>query len=287
MTSSTCSPNHLSEKSNTCYTLNQLKNIEKNYNKEHTDKINLNLKKDILWNTLKQRNFKNCNNNEFCWLKQNYMQLNTNLNKFKKNFRPEKPIEWDNNPTMWLNTINILNVMNQYQYKYKDFKFVGVFPIDFSTKIGKNCVSPEMCNININELLENNINKLGFVFNLDKHWQSGSHWTSLYINIDPKSNQYGAYYYDSISNRPPQEIYYFINFIKSQIKKIKKFNLKKFNFVYNKIKHQNKSTECGMFSIFFLDKCLKKISFDKIVNNTKLNDDLVFKYRDKYFTKVN
>ena len=63
-------------------------------------------------------------------------------------------------------------------------------------------------------------------------------------------------------------------------------NNKKFTFTHNNIEHQKEGSECGMFSIYFLDKCLKNISFTNFINNKKLNDELVFKYREKYYVKI-
>ncbi len=289
MSNLTCSPK-VSETSDlfTCYSLNELKNIAKNYNKQYpSNKINLKLPKKKLWEALKEKNFDNCQNNEFCWLKQNYMKINKNIEKYKENFRPEKPKDWENEPNKWLNTYDILDVMNQYQDKYNDFKFIGVFPIDFRSKIGSSCVSPIMCSLNLKQLHNNKIKRLGFVFNLDKHWQSGSHWTSLYINFNKNSNNYGAYYYDSTGNKPPVEIFDFIKIIKKQINNLFINSKKEFKFTYNKIMHQTGGSECGIFSIYFLDKSLKNISFNNFVNNKKLNDNYVFKYRNKFYTPSN
>jgi len=286
MESLSCSPKTKIDKVQTCYSLSQLKKIAKNYNKTHSDKININLTKKNLWETLMKKNFDTCANNEYCWLKQNYMKINSNISNYTENFRPEKPKEWDSQPNKWLNTYNILNVMKQYEDKYKKFKFIGVFPIDFRTKIGNTCVSPEMCSIDVKDLIKKDKKKLGFVFNLDKHWQSGSHWTSLYINLDNKNKNYGAYYYDSVGNKPPSEVVDFIKVIKKQISKLdSKYNNKKFTFTHNNIEHQKGGSECGMFSIYFLDKCLRNVGFSNFINNKKLNDDLVFNYRDKYFVK--
>tara|TARA_B110000305_G_C19315494_1_gene576201 strand:+ start:170 stop:1036 length:867 start_codon:yes stop_codon:yes gene_type:complete len=288
MESLSCSPKTRLDKVQTCYSLSQLKKIAKNYNKSRPDKINLNLSKKDLWENLMKKNFDTCANNEYCWLKQNFMNLNSNLSNYKESFRPEKPKEWESEPNKWLNTYNILNVIKQYEDKYKKFKFIGVFPIDFRTKNGNTCVSPEMCSIDVKDLIKKDKKKLGFVFNLDKHWQAGSHWTSLYINLDNKSKNYGAYYYDSIGNKPPNEVTDFIKVIKKQISKLdsKNNNNKKFTFTHNNIEHQKNGSECGMFSIYFLDKCLKNTSFNNFINNKKLNDDLVFNYRDKYFIKT-
>ena len=65
---------------------------------------------------------------------------------------------------------------------------------------------------------------------------------------------------------------------------IKLYFFQKDNLTDN-IEHQKGGSECGMFSIYFLDKCLKNVGFSNFINNKKLNDDLVFKYRDKYFVK--
>ena len=283
----TCSPRiENKDKIPTCYNLKELKEIARRYNKFHDDKIkNISKKNKLeLWKILIEKNYKNCNNNEFCWLKQNYMNLNSNINKYKGNFRPEKPNEWKNNPNKWLNTLDLLNVMNQYMDKHKDFKFIGVFPIDFEKKIDDVCVSEEMCNLNISDLRKEKINKLGFIFNLDEHWQSGSHWTSLYMNIDGKSKNYGAYYYDSNGMRPPREVISFIKKITKDLDKIN--NNTNFELVYNSVKHQKENTECGMFSLYFLDQSLNNVKFDKFINKKNLDDNYVFSYRNKFFTKV-
>ena len=276
----TCSPKN---KGNvnvpTCYSKSELVKIATSYNKEHPDKIKLNLNKLELWKELKQKNFDKCHNNEFCWLKQNYMKINEGLSK---NFRPLKPKEWNNEPNKWLNTYDILNVMKQYEEKHKNFKMIGVFPIDFRTKIEGTCVSPIMCKLNIKNLVENKKTKLGFVFNLDKHYQSGSHWTSMFINLNKTSKNFGAYYYDSVGNKPPREITDFIKTLKKQSKKY--FN-KDIPFKYNKIQHQSGGTECGMFSLYYLDRSLKNVSFNSFINKKGLDDNYVFKLREQYYTK--
>jgi hypothetical protein len=55
--------------------------------------------------------------------------------------------------TEWLNTIDIRDVMNQYEIRYKDFEFIGPVPIDFDTVLGfGQCVINELCKINIEKL---------------------------------------------------------------------------------------------------------------------------------------
>jgi hypothetical protein len=66
------------------------------------------------------------------------------------------------------------------------YQFLGVYPIDFEGKdeFGE-CLFKEMCSLNIVKLYEKGIRYIGLITNLDKHNQSGSHWTSLFVCIDP------------------------------------------------------------------------------------------------------
>ena len=43
----------------------------------------------------------------------------------KKYFRPKMPSDWEKNSREWLSTLDIENVLNQYEKKYKNFLFIG------------------------------------------------------------------------------------------------------------------------------------------------------------------
>ena len=163
--------------------------------------------------------------------------------------RPEMPIEWYKNKTEWLSNYDIEDVMNQYDKcpKYK-YAFLGVFPIDFSEedKFGR-CLYSKICSLDIKKYINKNIKHLGLITNLDKHNQSGSHWTSTFIIIDPRNKCYGAHYYDSNGINIPLYVKKFINNIKKSLQTIYPNN--KFRITYNTLKHQKKNTECGMFSM--------------------------------------
>jgi hypothetical protein len=83
-----------------------------------------------------------------------------------------------------------------------------VTPIDFDTRIAggsgkKVCVDPNLCNLSLEKYIKDNVNKLGAVFNLDRHNESGSHWTSMFIDILLGE----LYYYDSVAQSVPDEIF--------------------------------------------------------------------------------
>ena len=106
-----CSPQYNTNK-DTCYSLQDLKEIAKSYNKniKRGNKIKLNQSKEKLYNAIVKANYNKCGDNEYCWLKQNYMEINKNVDKFLEKFRPEQPNTWKNNPKQWLNTYNLLKI---------------------------------------------------------------------------------------------------------------------------------------------------------------------------------
>lgn len=137
--------------------------------------------------------------------------MNPMKKEIMENFRPLVPEEWKKNKKTWLNTNDILHAMNQYQVAFDDFKFLSVSPIDFDTRLNENgqevknggvCVDRSLCAINLESLLHSGISRIGAIFNLDKHDESGSHWTAMFSDFLLGD----FYYYDSVANLIPDEI---------------------------------------------------------------------------------
>ena len=103
-----------------------------------------------------------------CWLSLPFFKKLSNPERTRKlhkfTFKPIGP--W--NSKEWLNTYNINDVFSQYEKLYPDFKFMGAHPRDFD-KLPETGI-PQL---DFNKLQENGIHRLGFIFNLDKHNQSG------------------------------------------------------------------------------------------------------------------
>ena len=76
--------------------------------------------------------------------------------KLKKKFLSLKcQSDWNKNSREWLSTVDIENVLNQYEKKYKNFLFIGAVPCDFDKKLSwGSCVVNELCNINIKQLIK-------------------------------------------------------------------------------------------------------------------------------------
>jgi len=203
--------------------------------------------------------------------------------------RPSQPIEWIKNPTEWLSNFDIEKVLHQYEiipeYTYK---FLGVFPIDFATRNKNNqCVISSKCKIDINELVNTDkIKFLGFITNLSKANEPGTHWTSSFFILDPSLNSFGGYYYDSTSGKIPKYLIPVFKDIKKQAEELFK---KEFNVYVNNIKHQYSNTECGIFSITFQTRWLimlkkdKTTTFTDVIKYKDYNDATMKKLRNKFF----
>lgn len=293
-----CSPSGIDmyKKHKTCFTKSALVRLAEAWNTSHpTNKIRSykQKSKQSLWDELNTKMSDTCGKNnvakEACWA-DNLYGARPHA-EVAKRLRPLKPKEWSENEYTWLTNYDIEAVMKQYDWdtnKSYKYKFIGVFPIDFQarTAIGQ-CLFEEFCSLNIVSMYKKGIRYLGFITNLDKHNEPGSHWTSMFICIDPKLPAFGAYYYDSVAAVPPKEISVFVDTIKKQVATFSKGA--EFKVKYNNMRHQRGSSECGVFSIDYQIRWIesllrkRKTSFEDVTQMAKLNDNYIHKFRDVYF----
>ena len=196
--------------SESCYTPDIIDKIKNAYNKNHPENI-IHVKSHTqIIQELSER--LKCNK-EDCWLN----QLPESERKFvdEKIFAPDQPQSWKKNPTEWLSNHDIMDVLHQYEDTYPEFKFIGPTPIDFDTVLpnqnGK-CVWEDLCHFNLSKTIQNGVNKVGVIFNLDKHDESGSHWVSLFLDIPNRI----LFYFDSAGNPTPPEITNLVNRIQKE-----------------------------------------------------------------------
>ena len=278
----------INQKFKSCMTLQELQSLAKDFNKQREGKIRISASKRKLIRQFKEKLGDDCGDAEYCWVQQDFVSTQTRSKILNKAFRPLKPKEWYKNRQTWLNTYDILKVMKQYEDKYKDFWFIGVFPIDFNEKDEYGyCVAPEMCSFNISKVLEKKKKRFGMVLNLDRHDQSGSHWVALYCGLDPKKPNFGVYYYDSVAYAPPKQVAAFMKLVEKQI--ISEYGDvigKRFAMRYNKIQKQFDNYDCGVFSEVFLTQILKHITFDDICKRMKTDHEINL-LRDVLYTPSN
>jgi hypothetical protein len=248
--------------------------IRDEYNKDHVDKI-IATKPVLIWHELRM---KLKTEDERLWV--NEIDDRTLRNKIKKQlFAPEHPPEWLKNPNEWLSNFDIDSVMEQYEMDNEDFKYLGTTPVDYDYILDKNtntCVEDKMCKFNLKNLLSQGKRRFATVINLDKHTLGGSHWVSLFIDVNKRI----IMFFDSASGSVPKNISKFVNNVKQQGKKQ---NID-FEYIINKKIHQNGESECGIYSIHFIIEMLKSPeNAIKTFLHGIISDKEVQKYRKKYF----
>jgi len=260
------------EVAGSCLTAPALYQLKEYYNKHHPSTPILSNTPSQLWHDFRKRFF-SCKR-EDCWLQEiDNVELRENLEKFL--FAPSQPAEWKKKPNEWLSNFDIFEVLHQYELTHPTFKAFGPTPIDFDSRpkdeSGK-CVWEELCTFQLSNYLEKGKTKLGMVFNLDKHDEEGSHWVSLFVDLEERF----IFYLDSAGNRIPKEIRTLVKRIQTQgmslssplnshsswsmtdkeinsspiAKQGADLNLQRFKFYENyPLEHQLGNTECGMYSL--------------------------------------
>lgn len=236
----------------TCYSPKSLIKLKEEWNKNNKNKQIYSNDPFTIWSALKNNLEKTCNN-ERCWLMQNFISNNLDKNLLKYTFAPKAPATWKQNPNEWLNSLDITNVMQQYEKQYPNFKFIGPSPIDFDKKkMFGQCVWNDLCHFSLNNYLNKNITKIGIILNTDPHYLSGAHWICIFINLNKKF----IYYFDSNADTTPKQVKVFINKVKKQAKNLG-INLQEY---INKTEHQKSDTECGMYVLYIIIQLIKSNS---------------------------
>jgi hypothetical protein len=273
-----CSPEN-KDKQYTCYTDKELLLLRAMWNKRHPDRPITSTKSEEIWSQLKHY-YNNICNKESCWVRQ--MVKNTKMeNELLDSFAPESPKEWKKNPNAWLSSLDILQVMTQYEKKYKCFEFLGPSPINYdSHHVNGECVWEELCEFSLSEQIKRGKTKVGVIFNTDPDYKGGEHWISLFINIKKGT----IFFFDSAGNPMPKQI---SKFVKNVIKQGSQLtNLITFKFDQNyPVEHQYKNTECGVYSIFFIIHMLEDKITSHYLKTHILKDEYMEKFRKVYFNE--
>jgi hypothetical protein len=272
-----CSPKQSNELNNfTCYTDESLIKLRDYWNSRHPDHlITSNNSRDI-WKHLKKYMDKVCDT-ESCWLRQKFIINNLDNELLNYTFSPKQPSSWKSNKNTWLTSIEIEQLMKQYEHAFPCFAFIGPSPIDFdSKKLYDECVWEELCKFDLNEYLKRGKTKIGIIFNTDPHYKDGSHWIAMYIDVRKKF----IFYFDSNGNVAPNEIKALQSRIKDQGSAIG------INFIVDEnapLEHQKGNSECGMYSMYFIIQLLTDNKTIEYFKTHRIPDSEMEKLRNEYF----
>lgn len=275
---------------NSCYDANSIDEMVDLYNtNSSSNKIDKNLDHQEKLNLLKLYLKDNIEcDQEWCLLDNE--SLKSLKKKFENYFRPLVPKKWLENKRTWLNTLDIEAEMSLYTKAFPEFQFLSVSPIDFDLRIrrGMNteeCVDQNLCNLSIKKEFTSGKKYIAAVFNLDKHNQSGSHWTAFFVSL--KLGE--SYYYDSVANFMPKEVIQLINRVSIQgnelIEKGEMWleNTKtRFKTIFTKVDDNNISIPIlDICNYLLLNDHFMLYRFASIINqkpftfNIKRNDELI------------
>jgi hypothetical protein len=260
-----CHPKHKTKKF-TCYDDNTLIMFKNLWNKKHQDNPIQSLQVMDIWTEL-QKKIPTCTD-ELCWADKEFQ-----VDK-KNHFTPNAPKDWETN--LWLSNFDIENVLKQYKEAYPNFEYLGPSPIDFDTKLGDTCVEEGICKLNISEKLKNGINKIGVSINLDTHEKGGSHWVTLFIDLEKKF----IFYFDSCGEKIPKQIKDLMDRVEKQCTEA---GLKLTQHDSEKMKHQHGTTECGMYSLYCIVHLLEGKHTIDYFKKRRIPDKDVARYRKIYF----
>lgn len=258
----------------TCFSYDALKKIANSYNRnyalpENEEPIKIHSSKKKLWNSIrnKMEDSGMCEGEgEWCWIHQPFIK-NIKDNKIHKfTFKPPIPKgKYD-----WLSTEDIDDVMEQYSHIIPTFKFLGTWPIDFMQLSRRKFID----NFDINQLKSQGYKRIGLVLNEDDSSKSGSHWVAVLIDIPKREAQF----YDSYADPPPKEVKRWVQTINDKLGTKEK----KFDIVWNNIRHQYANSECGVYSIHFLVLRALGVPFKSIVQKA-ISDEKMNAKRKEFF----
>lgn len=276
-----CSPSHKKNKSGfSCYSNDDLYKLRDLWNMRHPDAVIKTNEPKEIWESLKRYMSSVCNK-ESCWLKQNFVGDTRMRKELEDAFAPKSPSEWKKNPNEWLSSVDILDVMKQYEKAYKCFDFIGPSPIDYDAKkLYGECVWNELCNFNLKDEIKNGKTKIGVIFNTDPHYLGGSHWVSLFINIKRKK----IFYFDSAGDEIPKRIKHFVDSVIEQGKSLKS----RIDFEFDQnypVEHQYGNTECGIYGLYFIVHMLEDKINEHYLKTHILKDEYMSKFRKIYFNE--
>lgn len=245
-----CSPYAKNNKivANSCFTENAVNTLTNAYNK-HNPRNSIPLDKSAKdkWLDLQQKmsRIPKCDQDE-CWIQNIPLTDREKAILKARLFVPPRPHEWKKDPNTWLTNFDIENVLNQYETAYPQFRFIGPSAIDYDYQDkNRQFVCNNLQHFSVEKQLQKKQPKTGIVFNLDPHNKSGSHWVSMFIDLEDNF----MFYFNSTSEPIPRQIKKFVNKVKKQCQGLNR----NIEFLENThTEHQMSNTECGMYSLYFI-----------------------------------
>ena len=242
----------------------EVERLRKVYNKEHKreEPIPAGSPEEV-WKALTRRMQENCSTGAAECILASLLQ------------RPKAPKEWALDRSEWLSSDDIDAVERNYAELFPDYEYLGALPIDFdlASDTGK-CLVSTLCSLKLKDLHAKGKHRIGIVINTDPHDGPGQHWVAVFCDIRPELEFPRMTYFDSYAYTPEPEIQKLMARWKEQWDG----HAAPMQLTYNKLRHQYRDSECGMYCLYFHYACLMEIPMDD-----RIPDDVMNGFRNMLF----
>lgn len=192
--------------------------------------------------------------------------------------RPKAPEDWSVNRYEWLSSDDIDAIEKDFVRLFSDYFYIGSVPIDFDLQTEtRKCLVSTLCSMKLPELYKKGRHQIGIVINTDPHDGPGQHWVAVFCDIRPELEYPRMTYFDSYAMSPEPEIKTLMKRWKDQWDQTG-IHSKSMKLTYNKIRHQYKDSECGMYCVYFHYACLTNLSMDE-----RIPDEVINQFRGLLF----
>lgn len=237
----------------------EVENVRKVYNQEHPHESPIPASSPgKVWTEIKSRLHASCKSGRSECILAHLIQ------------KPSGPSSWKVDPEEWITSDEIDAIENQFERIFKEYKYVGTFPIDFNkhTKTGE-CLVSVLCSLDIKSLYAKGYRQLGIIFNTDVSTGPGQHWIATFCDLRPELEYPRMTYFDSYAYKPEKQIQVLMRRWKQEWDATG-IHSKPMKLTYNGTRHQYEDSECGMYSLYFHYCCLMGISME-----TRIPDEVV------------
>ena len=210
---------------------------------------------------------------EICIIKNNKLAafIDQPSNIIKSRFKPEGPAQ----TTAWLNNDNIDHALAQWSRMYPDFLHIPFQMVDFDEQETR-LAQTDLC-----DAYDKNKRRAGCVINTDKSTGSGIHWFCIFCNLT--GDKWTLEYFDSAGDYPKKSVHTWLN--SQRMKLAEKFPEKRIEVVdvtrNNQL--QKSTTECGVFSLWYILSRLNNIPYTYFAQPLAITDDMMYKFRKFLF----
>ena len=184
-------------------------------------------------------------------------------------------MSWKVNSEEWLSSDDIDQCQKEYMKLIPDYYYVGTVPIDFDThsETGK-CLVSALCSLDLRDLKKKGYQRVGIVFNTDVSTGPGEHWIAAFCDFRDELKHPQMTYFDSYAQKPEAEVQ---RLMKRWSEQMPGMELR-----YNKVRHQYKNAQCGMYCLYTIISLLGGRSFYNICKHV-IDDDTMNSLRDVIF----